>query len=78
MEEAELAPTSGSLIGIDPPEHRKHRGIVNRGFTPRRIAALESHIRKSADELASRFERRGECELMEAFANPLPVSAIVN
>lgn len=77
MEEADLAPTSGSLIGVDPPEHRQHRGIVNRGFTPRRIAALEPHIRKCADELVSRFEGRGECELMEAFANPLPVSAII-
>ncbi len=76
-EEDELAPTSGSLIGVDPPEHRRHRGIVNRGFTPRRIAALEPHIRKTADELVSGFEQRGECELMEEFANPLPVSAIV-
>jgi cytochrome P450 len=77
MEEADLAPTSGSLIGVDPPEHRQHRGIVNRGFTPRRIAALEPHIRQSANELVSRFEEQGECELMEAFANPLPVGAIV-
>ena len=76
-EEAELAPTSGSLIGVDPPEHRRHRGIVNRGFTPRRIEALEPHIRKVADELVSGFVQRGECELMEEFANPLPVSAIV-
>jgi cytochrome P450 len=74
---SELAPTSGSLIGVDPPEHRQQRGIVNRGFTPRRIAALEPQIRKIADELVSGFEHRGECELMEEFANPLPVSAIV-
>ena len=76
-EEAAIAPTAGSLIGVDPPEHRQHRGIVNRGFTPRRIAALEPHIRKIADELVSAFEHRGECELMDEFANPLPVSVIV-
>ena len=46
-EDAQLSPTSGSLISVDPPEHRAHRGIVNRGFTPRRIAALEPHIRRS-------------------------------
>ena len=76
-EEADLAPTSGSLIGVDPPEHGSHRGIVSRGFTPRRIADLEPHIRKIADELVSAFEHRGECELVNDFANPLPVSAIV-
>jgi len=71
-----ISPTAGSLIGVDPPEHGRHRGIVSRGFTPRRIEALEPRIRKLADELVSRFEARGSCELMADFANPLPVSVI--
>ena len=75
-DEGDIAPTSGSLIGLDPPEHGRHRGIVNRGFTPRRIAALEPRIRKIADELVGAFEGRSEVELMEAFANPLPVAVI--
>jgi cytochrome P450 len=77
-EERELSPTRGSLISIDPPEHRQHRNIVNQGFTPRRIAALEPGIRKIADELVSEFETEGHCELISAFANPLPVSVIVD
>ena len=76
-EDGQLAPTSSSLISVDPPEHRAHRGIVNRGFTPRRIAGLEPQIRKIADELVSRFEHSGECDLIDEFANPLPVSVIV-
>ncbi len=75
-EDGDISPTAGSLIGIDPPEHGRHRGIVSRGFTPRRISDLEPRIRKMADELVSSFEQRGECELMEDFANPLPVSVI--
>ena len=74
--DGDIAPTSGSLIGLDPPEHGRHRGIVNRGFTPRRIDELEPRIRKIADELVGAFETRGGCELMEEFANPLPVSVI--
>ena len=74
--DGDIAPTSGSLIGLDPPEHGRHRGIVNRGFTPRRMAELEPRIRKIADELIGAFETRGACELMEEFANPLPVSVI--
>jgi cytochrome P450 len=69
-------PTNGSLIGLDPPEHGRHRAIVNRGFTPRRIARLEPSIRKIADELLSAFEARGRCDLVSEFANPLPVAVI--
>jgi cytochrome P450 len=72
----EAAPTDGSLIGLDPPEHTDHRAIVNRGFTPRRIAEIEPRIRKLAEELAAGFEARGECDLVEAFSNPLPVAVI--
>jgi cytochrome P450 len=75
-EDGDISPTAGSLIGVDPPEHGRHRGIVSRGFTPRRISDLEPRIRKMADELVAKFEHRGECELMEDFANPLPVSVI--
>jgi cytochrome P450 len=44
--EGDIAPTSGSLIGLDPPEHGRHRAIVSRGFTPRRIAALARRARR--------------------------------
>ncbi len=72
----DASPTGGSLIGLDPPEHGRHRAIVSRGFTPSRIAALEPRIRKIADELVDGFELRGECDLTAEFANPLPVSVI--
>ena len=39
---------SRSLIGADPPVHGPLRNLVNRGFTPRRIAALEPRIREIA------------------------------
>jgi cytochrome P450 len=76
--EGDIAPTSGSLIAHDPPEHTRQRNIVSRGFTPRRIAQLEPKIRSNAEELFARFEHRGSCDLMEEFANPLPVSVIAD
>ena len=72
----EPAPTDGSLISLDPPEHGGHRAIVNRGFTPRRIAALEPRIRKLADELIAGGEGAEEIDLVETFTNPLPVAVI--
>jgi cholest-4-en-3-one 26-monooxygenase len=39
------------LIAMDPPEHTKHRKLVNRGFTPRVINALEPHIREITERV---------------------------
>lgn len=76
IEGGERSPTQGSLIGLDPPEHGSHRATVNRGFTPRRIGELEPRIRKIADELAGAMESQRRVDLVEAFANPLPVAVI--
>ena len=75
-EAEQFHPTQGSLIGIDPPDHTHHRAIVNRGFTPRRIAAMEPRVRKLANELVSAFEPRRRCDLVEEFSNPIPVAMI--
>jgi len=70
-------PTIGqSLISEDPPIHTRQRNIVNRGFTPSRIAALEPRIEMLAEELFPSFASRGHFDLTAEFANPLPVSVI--
>ncbi|MEE2674797.1 MAG: cytochrome P450 [Myxococcota bacterium] len=76
--DGDIAPTSGALIAHDPPEHTQQRNIVNRGFTPRKIAALEPRVRKIAEELFASFQGEKQCDLMAQFANPLPVSVIAD
>lgn len=68
--------TGETLIGTDPPLHTRLRKIVNRAFTPKRIAALEPRIRHVARELVQGFIGRGSCELVRDFAIPLPVTII--
>ena len=67
---------SGSLISLDPPEHGRLRGIVSRGFTPRRIADLEPRALAVMDELFAKFQHTGACDLVADVSAPLPVTMI--
>ena len=68
--------SSRALISADPPDHTRLRHLVNRGFTPRRIAALEPRIREIARDCLDAVEGREEIDLMRDFAVPLPVTVI--
>ena len=67
-----------SLIAIDPPVHGPMRNVVNRGFTPRRIAELEPRVRAIAREALDAVEAKGsgELDLIHDYATPLPVRVI--
>jgi enoyl-CoA hydratase/carnithine racemase len=41
------------LLNMDPPEHTRVRQIVQRGFTPRAIRALEDNLRRRALAIAA-------------------------
>ena len=38
----------GSMINMDPPRHTRFRLIVNRGFTPRQVGAIEQSVHADA------------------------------
>lgn len=66
----------GSMIGLDPPVHTRQRNIVNRGFTPRRMAMLEDRIRGRVEVLLDGLAGGREFDLVSALAAPLPVMVI--
>jgi cytochrome P450 len=65
-----------SIIGMDPPRHTRLRNIVSRGFTPRRIAALEKEIRALARGYLDRLEDEGTFDFQQAFAVRYPMDVI--
>jgi cytochrome P450 len=65
-----------TLIGTDPPDHTSIRKIVNRGFTRRRIAELESRIRAMSEDLVAPIVSRGGGDLVADLAAALPVMVI--
>jgi hypothetical protein len=60
------------MLFLDPPEHTRVRGLAAAAFTPRRVEKLRDRIREIADQLVAQVLPRGEMELMEDIANPLP------
>ena len=65
-----------TLIGADPPAHTRVRRLVTEAFTPRKLAALEAHIRSRTDQLFDGIAERREFDLVTELAMPLPVSVI--
>jgi cytochrome P450 len=67
---------AASMIGTDPPEHTRLRGLVNKAFTPRIVQRLEPRMRELADQLVVAALEQPEVDLVEALTYPLPVTMI--
>lgn len=65
-----------SLIGLDEPRHLQQRRLINRGFTPRAIRAMEGHLREIVRETLDKVATRGECDFVADIAVPVPVIII--
>ncbi|MFC9929932.1 cytochrome P450 [Streptomyces sp. NPDC127190] len=65
------------LLNMDPPEHTRVRQIVQRGFTPRSIRALEGRLRARAEAIvAAARARTGPFDFVTEVACELPLQAI--
>jgi cytochrome P450 len=64
-------------INLDPPEHGKYRGPLQRVFSPKSILAIKGGITALATELIDKVKDRGRCELMKEIAEPMPVQVFL-
>jgi cytochrome P450 len=65
-----------SFLAMDPPRHGRMRGLVSRGFTPRRVVDLEPRIRAlTLQHLEPALEQRS-FDLIADFAGKLPMDVI--
>ncbi|GAA3447690.1 cytochrome P450 [Planomonospora venezuelensis] len=66
------------MVMLDPPEHTEFRGLVSRGFTPRRVAGVEPAVRRFVAGRLDRVARvlaRGpaaETDIVSELFKPLP------
>ena len=65
-----------SIIGMDPPRHTRLRNLVSRGFTPRRIAAMEDEVRRIARRLLDPLRDSQAFDIQREFAVKFPMDVI--
>ncbi|MCD7436969.1 cytochrome P450 [Streptomyces lincolnensis] len=64
------------LLGTDPPEHTRLRGLVSRAFTMRRVERLRPRVQEITDDLLDAMLPLGRADLVESLAYPLPITVI--
>jgi cytochrome P450 len=65
-----------SFLAMDPPMHGRMRGLVSRGFTPRRVAALEPRIRDLTRAHLDAALAKGSFDFIGDIAGKLPMDVI--
>lgn len=69
-------PFSDQITTMDPPEHTAHRSLLTSLITPKRLRENEDFMWQLADEQIDTFISHGECEFMDAFAQPFAVLVV--
>ena len=65
-----------SILGMDPPPHTRLRNLVSKGFTPRRVSALEPEIRRIAEGFLDPLHGAGRCDIVGDFSGMFPLDVI--
>jgi len=65
----------GSLQRYDPPEHTLRRRFLREPFLPKAVEAFQPAVSELAASLIDGFESRGQAELHDDYASPLPITA---
>jgi len=69
-------PLERNMLDLDAPDHTRLRGLVHKAFTPRLVEGMRQRAQTLADELLDGVARRGEMDLINDYALPLPLLLI--
>jgi cytochrome P450 len=71
-----MKPLSRNMLDTDPPDHERLRALVSKAFTPRLIELMRPRVQAIADALLDAVEDKGEMDLIDDYAFPLPITVI--
>lgn len=69
-------PLERNMLDLDPPDHTRLRALVHKVFTPNLIGQMRDRIQILADDLLEGVARKGEMDLINDYALPLPMTII--
>jgi cytochrome P450 len=69
-------PSPPTMMHTDPPAHTRYRKLVQPGFSPSRMRALEKRVRERAGELVSKIEPGTPIDFVPEIAVPFPLFII--
>jgi cytochrome P450 len=65
------------MLGMDEPEHGRHRSLVSKAFSQKALARWEDElVGKVGNELIDQFADRGSADLVKEFTFPYPTQII--
>jgi len=67
---------TSSIITMDPPRHVKMRRLVNKGFTPRAVNAMEPKIREMTRQILDEVGDRKSGDFVLEVSSRLPLAVI--
>jgi cytochrome P450 len=67
---------SNHMLNLDPPDHLRLRTLVNKAFTGAVVLRMAERIQTLAHDLLDQVQARGQMDLIEEFAFPLPMIVI--
>ncbi len=73
---ADISAQGRMMLTMDAPDHTRYRSLVNRGFTPRMINALSTHIREMVTKILDPVIEKRDCDFVTDVAAELPLQVI--
>lgn len=66
------------MINMDPPQHSRLRGLLNKAFSPRAVARIEARVQERADQLVAAVAERGACDFATDVVADLPLRTLAD
>lgn len=78
MSDGEMSEDEMTIQDMDPPRHGPVRRLLLTALSPAKVAQSEDYIRGVCDGLVEKFASRGNAELVEELAIPVPSMIITH
>jgi cytochrome P450 len=65
-----------SMLFLDPPDHTRLRGLVNKAFTARVVESIRPRVHEIVEGILTEVADRGSLDVVADLAYPIPVTVI--